>query len=135
MVASGVLRVGILVNHLVNWLTPYKDRTTIVTGERGALVADTAMGDLTFYENGHAPLQWDAIAAFRGVSEGQVVRYASPSPSNTSASATRSSAWEASTSPWTRPWITSASSRLSSPRQPPVARSTCRARRYLVTSA
>ena len=66
----------ILVNHLVNWLTPYKDRTTIVTGERGALVADTAMGDLTFYENGHAPLQWDAIAAFRGVSEGQVVRYA-----------------------------------------------------------
>ena len=76
MVASGVLRGGILVNHLVNWLTPYKDRTTIVTGERGALVADTAMGDLTFYENGHAPLQWDAIAAFRGVSEGQVVRYA-----------------------------------------------------------
>ncbi len=76
MVASGVLAGGILVNHLVNWLTPYKDRTTIVTGERGALVADTAMGDLTFYENGHAPLQWDAIAAFRGVSEGQVVRYA-----------------------------------------------------------
>jgi len=76
MVASGVLVGGILVNHLVNWLTPYKDRTTIVTGERGALVADTAMGDLTFYENGHAPLQWDAIAAFRGVSEGQVVRYA-----------------------------------------------------------
>ena len=76
MVASGVLAGGVLVNHLVNWLTPYKDRTTIVTGERGALVADTAMGDLTFYENGHAPLQWDAIAAFRGVSEGQVVRYA-----------------------------------------------------------
>jgi len=76
MVASGVLAGGILVNHLVNWLTPYKDRTTIVTGERGALVADTAMGDLTFYENGHAPLQWDAIAAFRGVSEGQIVRYA-----------------------------------------------------------
>ena len=53
-------------------------------------------GDLTFFENGHAPLQWDAIAAFRGVSEGQVVRYAltkEPSPSNTSASATRSSAW------------------------------------------
>lgn len=76
MVASGVLAGGILVNHLVNWLSPYKDRATIVTGERGALVADTAMGDLTFYENGHAPLQWDAIAAFRGVSEGQVVRYA-----------------------------------------------------------
>ena len=107
MVASGVLAGGILVNHLVNWLTPYKDRTTIVTGERGALVADTAMGDLTFYENGHAPLQWDAIAAFRGVSEGQIVRYAltkrEPLALDTSASATRFSAWAASTSPWTRP--------------------------------
>lgn len=76
VVASGTLRSGVLVNHLVNWLTPYKDRTTIVTGERGALVADTAMGDLTFYENGSLPLQWDQIAAFRGVSEGTVTRYA-----------------------------------------------------------
>lgn len=76
MVASGTLANGILVNHIVNWLTPFKDRTTIVTGERGALVADTAMGDLTFHENGDQPLQWDQIAAFRGVSEGTVIRYA-----------------------------------------------------------
>lgn len=76
VVASGTLHNGVLVNHLVNWLTPYKDRTTIVTGERGALVADTAMGDLTFYENGSRPLQWDQIANFRGVSEGTVTRYA-----------------------------------------------------------
>lgn len=47
-----------------------------MTGEHGALVADTAMGDLTFYENGDMPLQWDQIAAFRGVSEGTVTRYA-----------------------------------------------------------
>lgn len=76
LVASGRLRNGVLVNHLVNWLTPYKDRTTIVTGEHGALVADTAMGDLTFFENGQMPVQWDQIAAFRGVSEGTVTRYA-----------------------------------------------------------
>lgn len=73
---SGRFANGVLVNHLVNWLTPFKDRTTIVTGERGALVADTAMGDLTFYENGDMPVQWDQIAAFRGVSEGTVTRYA-----------------------------------------------------------
>ena len=76
VVASGSFKNGVLVNHLVNWLTPFKDRTTIVTGEHGALVADTAMGDLTFYENGDMPLQWDQIAAFRGVSEGTVTRYA-----------------------------------------------------------
>lgn len=76
LVASGRLASGVLVNHLVNWLTPYKDRRTIVTGEHGALVADTAMGDLTFYENGRMPVQWDQIAAFRGVSEGTITRYA-----------------------------------------------------------
>ncbi len=76
LTASGRLKNGILVNHLVNWLTPYKDRATVAVGEHGALVADTAMSDLTFYENGQFPLQWDQIAAFRGVSEGQMVRYA-----------------------------------------------------------
>lgn len=76
MAASGRFANGVLVNHLVNWLSPYKDRTTIATGERGALVADTAMGDLTFYENGSFPVEWDQIANFRGVSEGEVTRYA-----------------------------------------------------------
>ncbi|MBS6365386.1 MAG: Gfo/Idh/MocA family oxidoreductase [Actinomycetaceae bacterium] len=73
---SGRFANGVLVNHLVNWLTPYKDRTTIVTGEHGALVANTVMGDLTFFENGQMPVQWDQIAAFRGVSEGTMTRYA-----------------------------------------------------------
>ncbi len=76
VVISGTLRSGVLVNHLVNWLNPYKDRATIVVGEHGALVADTAMGDLTFYENGLLPVQWDQIATFRGVSEGTITRYA-----------------------------------------------------------
>ncbi|WHU56202.1 Gfo/Idh/MocA family protein [Trueperella pyogenes] len=74
--ASGKLANNVLVNHLVNWLTPYKERQTVVLGEHGALVADTTMGDLTFYENGSLPLGWDQISAFRGVSEGQVIRYA-----------------------------------------------------------
>lgn len=73
---SGRFANGVLVSNLVNWLTPFKERLTVVTGEHGALVADTAMGDLTFYENGSFPVQWDQVAAFRGVSEGQVIRYA-----------------------------------------------------------
>ena len=73
---SGRLENGVLVSNLVNWLSPFKERLTVVTGEHGALVADTALSDLTFYENGSFPVQWDQIAAFRGVSEGQVTRYA-----------------------------------------------------------
>jgi predicted dehydrogenase len=76
VVAVGRLANGVIVNHLVNWLSPRKERQTIVTGERGALVADTASADLTFYANGTLATQWDAVAAFRGVSEGDAIRYA-----------------------------------------------------------
>jgi predicted dehydrogenase len=71
---------GIITNHLVNWLTPFKERLTIVTGERGAFVADTLTADLTFYANASVATQWDSVAAFRGVSEGDVIRYAFPKP-------------------------------------------------------
>lgn len=76
MVATGRLEGGIIVNHVVNWLSPFKERLTLVTGERGALLADTMNNDLTYYANGTMPTQWDAVAAFRGVSEGDVTRYA-----------------------------------------------------------
>lgn len=72
---TGRLQNGVIVNHLVNWLSPMKERVTIITGERGALVADTATGDLTFYANGTIPLEWDSVTAFRGVTEGDITRY------------------------------------------------------------
>jgi UDP-N-acetylglucosamine 3-dehydrogenase len=71
---------GIITSHLVNWLTPFKERLTIVTGERGTLVADTLTADLTFYANASVATQWDSVAAFRGVSEGDVIRYAFAKP-------------------------------------------------------
>lgn len=74
VVASGRLRNGVIVSHVVNWLTPFKERVTIVLGEKGAFVADTLTGDLTFYANGTVPNTWDQIANFRGVSEGDVIR-------------------------------------------------------------
>lgn len=73
---AGRLESGVIVNHLVNWLSPMKERVTVVTGEKGAFVADTATGDLTFYANGTIPLEWESVTAFRGVSEGDVTRYA-----------------------------------------------------------
>lgn len=78
IIASGRLANGVIVNHIVNWLSPMKERITIATGEAGALVADTATGDLTYYANGTFPLEWESVTAFRGVSEGDTIRYAFP---------------------------------------------------------
>ncbi|TPQ18261.1 Gfo/Idh/MocA family protein [Streptomyces sporangiiformans] len=74
----GDLSDGTLVSHLVNWLSPLKERFTAVTGERGCLVADTLTADLTFHANGAVTTEWEALRAFRGVSEGDMVRYAIP---------------------------------------------------------
>lgn len=76
VLVTGQLENGTIVNHVVNWLSPKKERLTIVTGAKGAYVADTATGDLTFFENGTTPMQWESVAAFRGVSEGDVTRFA-----------------------------------------------------------
>jgi UDP-N-acetylglucosamine 3-dehydrogenase len=73
---TGRLQNGVIVNHLVNWLSPMKERITIVTGEKGAFVADTATGDLTFFANGTIPVEWESMSVFRGVSEGDVTRFA-----------------------------------------------------------
>jgi predicted dehydrogenase len=76
----GILSDGTVANHLVNWLSPMKERVTVVTGERGCFVADTLTADLTFYENGRVLTEWDAIARFRGVSEGNMTRFAIAKP-------------------------------------------------------
>ena len=78
--AVGSLEDGTVTNHLVNWLSPMKERVTTVTGEQGAYVADTLTADLTFYANGTTPTAWDSLARFRGVSEGDVVRFAIAKP-------------------------------------------------------
>lgn len=75
---TGSLHDGVIVNHLVNWLSPMKERVTIVTGDRGTFIADTSTGDLTFYANGTFDLEWESMQAFRGVSEGDVTRFAFP---------------------------------------------------------
>lgn len=74
----GRLAGGAVVSHLVNWLSPFKERFTMVTGDRGCLVADTLTADLTFHANGAWDTEWEALRAFRGVSEGDVIRYALP---------------------------------------------------------
>jgi UDP-N-acetylglucosamine 3-dehydrogenase len=76
--ATGLLANGIVTNHLVNWLTPYKERLVVATGDQGMMVADTITADLTHYINGSVPIEWESLSGFRGVSEGDVTRYAIP---------------------------------------------------------
>jgi predicted dehydrogenase len=71
---------GTVASHLVNWLSPLKERVTIVTGEKGCFVADTVSVDLTFFANGVQPMEWEAMASFRGVAEGDMIRYAIAKP-------------------------------------------------------
>jgi predicted dehydrogenase len=69
---------GAIANHLVNWLSPFKERFTMVTGTRGSFVADTLTADLTFHANGATETAWEALRAFRGVAEGDSTRFAFP---------------------------------------------------------
>lgn len=73
---TGELADGTLTAHLVNWLTPFKERLFVVTGEHGTFVADTLSADLTFHENGTVPTGWERVSAFRGVAEGASTRFA-----------------------------------------------------------
>ncbi len=78
--AVGQLADGTVTNHLVNWLSPFKERVTVITGEKGAFIADTLTADLTFHANGQVQNTWSEMARFRGVSEGDMVRYAIAKP-------------------------------------------------------
>jgi len=75
---SGRLANGAIVNHVVNWLSPMKERVVVVTGDKGTFVADTLTGDLTLHENGAFAVDWESFATFRGVTEGNVTRFAYP---------------------------------------------------------
>lgn len=75
---TGQLVNDVVANHLVNWLAPFKERVSIVLGDEGCFVIDTLTADLTFHRNGTEPTEWQDLAQFRGVSEGDSIRYAFP---------------------------------------------------------
>lgn len=76
VVAIGRLENDVVVSINVNWLTPVKRRAVRVLGEKGALEADLLPGDLRFYSNADVGSEWDAMAALKGVSEGDMIQYA-----------------------------------------------------------
>lgn len=75
---TGRLADGSVANHLVNWLSPFKERVSVVLGDEGCFVIDTLTADLTFHRNGTEPTEWADLAQFIGVSEGDSTRFAFP---------------------------------------------------------
>lgn len=71
---------GVVANHLVNWLSPLKERKTIITGEQGTYVADTLTSDLTYYANGTVNVSQQQIAHFKGVTQGDIQIFAFDKP-------------------------------------------------------
>jgi predicted dehydrogenase len=53
VIAVGALADGTLVSHVVNWISPTKERVTTVLGEKGLLIADTLSGSLSFSVQGN----------------------------------------------------------------------------------
>ncbi len=76
VLVTGRLGSDVAFNVNVDWLSPTKVRRTRILGERGMLVADTLTSDLTFFANGEVTSEWTAAQAARGVSEGDMTRYA-----------------------------------------------------------
>ncbi len=76
VVAVGTLSGGAITSHTVNWLTPFKERMTIISGERACLSPTLLLLHLTHFQNGTIPTTWDQAAVFRGVSEGDMTRFA-----------------------------------------------------------
>lgn len=72
LLAIGELENGVQFNHIVNWISPTKERVTSVLGEKGLMVANTLTGDLSFFDNGASVNPWDEESVLSGVSEGAV---------------------------------------------------------------
>ena len=57
---GGQLGNGVMTNHLVNWLSPMKERSRSSPVKGAAFVADTITADLTFFANGTVATEWES---------------------------------------------------------------------------
>lgn len=71
---------GVIASHSVNWLSPLKERSIQILGERGTFMIDTLNSSLTFYSNGSHAVTQDKLSHFTGVSQGEILTYAFDKP-------------------------------------------------------
>jgi len=75
-----ILKNGIVVNHLVNWLSPLKERVITVTGTSGTIRIDTLSSEVTIFENGSISVTRSELAHFKGVTQGDIFKPAFDKP-------------------------------------------------------
>ena len=80
LIASALLKDGIIVSHIVNWLSPFKERVTVITGEKGTFVINTLNSELIFYSFGEFDVLQPHMAHFKGGKESEVINYAFEKP-------------------------------------------------------
>jgi len=76
LIASAKLNNGTIVNHIVNRLSPKKERITLLIGENGVFEIDTLKMELTYYSNGIFEKNRDNLENVHGPSEDNVNRLA-----------------------------------------------------------
>lgn len=77
---AGQTETGITINIQTNWVTPVKRRSVLVVGQKGAFEANMLTSDLTYFDNNAIPTEWAEVTFMRGVSEGDIIRYAIRKP-------------------------------------------------------
>ena len=71
----GKLENDIVFSHNINWLSPRKQRSIEVIGEKGLFLIDLLSSDLFYFANGKHKNLHREIAHFRGVSQGDTIQY------------------------------------------------------------
>jgi predicted dehydrogenase len=74
--AIGSLDNGAALSMEAGWLSPAKVREVRVVGENGTFLADTLLQEIHLQENSIGEDEWEALATFRGIGEGNVTRFA-----------------------------------------------------------
>lgn len=77
---TGTSNSGIVLSHVINWISPYRDRTLVVTGEKGVFEIDTLSANLTFKAGSPADAPLEDWPYFQTLQAGDVVTYAFERP-------------------------------------------------------
>ena len=80
IMASGILEDQIIFNHTVNWVSPTKERSITILGEKGSLVIDTLQSNLTFFESGGNVVSNPQLSLHTGYSQGESRSFAFDKP-------------------------------------------------------
>jgi predicted dehydrogenase len=80
IIASGILDDQIMFSHTVNWVSPSKERSVTILGDKGALIVDTLQCNLTFVAIGGNPVTNPQLRLQTGYTQGEARIFAFDKP-------------------------------------------------------